>query len=536
MPQAIRNALDLVLDSVQCYKEYEGTQFGIDQYDLIQKGILKYALYVIFFAMLMGIFMYFMRQTVVVMSRLIEYDLRKELYAKYQELDYSFFKKNKTGDLLVSLFSLVIYAMYRVNPTLTFYTLLPLPFLSLSIFWVSNKIKQKSELIQIQLSRLTSIAQEVYSGIRIIKSYVSESRFGRMFKVENEIYQEKSLDLARVNALFFPLMILLISTSTLLTVLVGGWQVYKGQATPGNIAEFVIYVNMLTWPVTAIGWIASIVQQAEASQKRINEFLFTESLIKDSANAIEIDRYDIEFDQVSFTYENTGIKALDKVSFKLNEGEKVVILGRTASGKTSIAELLLRMYEVTSGEIKVGGQAIQNIKLKPLREAMAYVPQDLFLFSDTVSNNIKFGNDQLNQAEIEEYAQYASVHEDILSLPEQYDTMVGERGVTLSGGQKQRVAIARALIKNPQIVILDDCLSAVDTDTEQRILNLLNVKLKDKTAILITHRIYNLMDFDNIIVLDEGRIVEQGTHDKLMEKAGHYFNMYTQQNANKQAV
>ncbi len=553
MPQAIREALDFVFENIKQYRLFEDFELQKNFLGVINKNLIQFALLVLVFAIIMGIFMYFMRQTIIVMSRLIEYDLRKVIYDHYQELDIAFYKKNKTGDMmsritedvskvrmylgpailyginLTSLFVIVIISMFRVSTTLSLYTLIPLPFLSLSIYIVSSIIHKKSAVIQKQLGTLTSIAQEVYSGIRIIKSYVQETRFGKYFLHESNEFKDKSLELAKVNALFFPLMMLLISISTIITVYVGGIEVVKGNITPGNIAEFVIYVGMLTWPVTSIGWIASIIQQAAASQHRINEFLDTPSQINSDSSETFTLNENIEFQDVSFTYKDTGIKAISNFNLTINKGEKIAIIGKTASGKTTIAELLLRMYDVSEGAIHIDGKKIKSINLGALRKDIAYVPQDLFLFSDTIENNIGFGVNDYDLDEVMQYAEYASIHDEIAELPKGYDSLVGERGVTLSGGQKQRISIARALIKKPDIVILDDCLSAVDTKTEQKILNYLNTELKDKTAIIITHRIQSLIDFDQIIVMEDGKIAEQGTHKELLAKKGYYYDILEQQ-------
>lgn len=554
MPATIREALDYVVSTAQEYKT-TGNENLLSE---VGSATLTYGLYLFGFAAMMGIFMYFMRQTIIVMSRLIEYDMRKELFGHYEKLDLAFFKRNKTGDLmarisedvtkvrmylgpailyginLTSLVVMAVYSMVKVNPTLSLYTLLPLPFLSLSIYWVSSIIHDKSATIQKQIARLNSIAQEAYSGIRVLKSYVKEEEFKDYFLDENEVFKSKSLELAKVNALFYPLMILLISASTLITVVVGGIHVAKGIATPGNIAEFVIYVNMLTWPVTSVGWIASIIQQADASQQRINEFLKTKPTIGTPTNKeLQIDG-NIEFKNVSFTYPDTGIEALRNISFSLKKGEKMAILGKTASGKSTIASLLLRMYDTTSGQILIDENNIQGVNLMDLRKQVGYVPQDVFLFSDTIADNVAFGSTDADLQKVKQYVEYAAVREDIERLPEQYDTVVGERGVTLSGGQKQRVSIARAFIKEPQIIILDDSLSAVDTTTEQQILNYLKSALQDKTAIIITHRIHQMLDFDQIIVLDQGEIIEKGTHDSLMDAKGTYFEMVEQQSIDHQ--
>jgi len=552
-PQMIRYALDLVIENIGLYNLTEGYDSQAVLFAQLGKILLFFGGLVLLLALLMGIFMYFMRQTIIVMSRLIEYDIRKELFGHYEDLNLAFYKKNNTGDLmsritedvskvrmylgpgilyginLVSLFVFVIWSMLSVSPTLTFYCLLPMPFLSISIYYVSNLINKKSTVIQEQLATLNSTAQEVYSGIRVVKSYVQESAMIRFFAGQSDDYKDKSMALAKVNAMFFPLMILLVGASTVLTIYVGGILVAKGTVTPGNIAEFVIYINMLTWPIAALGWIASIVQQAAASQKRINEFLNTEPAIQNPVeNAVSLAGA-VEFQSVNFVYPDSGIKAINNLTFKLQAGHKMAIIGKTGSGKTTIADLLLRMYDVSDGSIKIDGTDIRQHDLANLRKRIGYVPQDIFLFSDTIAGNVAFGKRDATRSEVEKFTRYAAVYEDIAGLPKGFDTMVGERGVTLSGGQKQRVSIARALIKEPDIVILDDCLSAVDTTTEQQILGYLNGELKDKTSIIITHRIYSSLQFDHIIVLDDGHIQEQGTHEELITQNGYYAQVFEQQ-------
>jgi ATP-binding cassette subfamily B protein len=573
-PKVIRDALDTVVEQVRHYKETGGIAAHPEAFEELGNQIAWFGAAVIALAIMMGLFMFFMRQTIIVMSRLIEYDIRKEIFAHYETLDLAFYKRNSTGDLmsrisedvskvrmflgpailygldLSFLFVLAISSMLRVSVPLTLWSLLPLPFLSISIYWVSTVINKRSEKIQRQLSKLTSTAQEVYSGIRVVKSYGQEAAMGRYFAEESELYRQKSLGLIRIDAFFFPLMLLMVGASTIITVYVGGLQVVKGNITAGNIAEFVIYINMLTWPVTAIGWIASLTQQAAASQKRINEFLHTKPTITNPASngqaanalaetvtdsgqtpATSVYQGHVVFENVGFVYPDTGIRALERVSFEIKPGQKLAIIGRTGAGKTTIADLLVRMYDVSEGRILLDGKDLREHDLFMLRRRIGYVPQDVFLFSDTVLGNISFGKEGLTREEAEFYAKRAAVHDDIVSLPKGYESLVGERGVTLSGGQKQRVSIARAFAKQPDIILLDDCLSAVDTHTESRILGYLDQALSDKTAIIITHRIYSMLKFDKIIVLEDHQIVEEGTHEELIRLGGYYAEMYEKQSA-----
>ncbi len=588
-PQVIRDALDTVVERVGFYKEHGGIAAHPEAMGELSSKIAWFGAAVIGLALLMGMFMFFMRQTIIVVSRLIEYDMRKEMFAHYERLDLAFYKRNSTGDLmsrisedvskvrmflgptilygldLTFLFVLTISAMLNVSLELTLWSLLPLPFLSISIYYVSTLINRRSEKIQQQLAVLTSTAQEVYSGIRVVKSYVQEKAMGRWFTEQSEEFRQKSLKLIQIDAFFFPLMALMIGISTIITVYVGGLLVVEtaglpvgdpAKITAGNIAEFVIYINMLTWPVTAIGWIASLTQQAAASQKRINEFLNTKPTIvnptpdpspKKEGSAthttspllfrggvgggVEGLRGHIRFENVTFVYPDTGIKALDNVSFEILPGQKMAIVGRTGSGKTTIADLLVRMYDATEGRILIDGKDIREHDLANLRRRMGYVPQDVFLFSDTVYGNIAFGREDVTREQAEFYAKSAAVHKDIAELPKGYDTMVGERGVTLSGGQKQRVSIARAFAKQPDVVLLDDCLSAVDTNTESQILGYLENALADKTAIIITHRIYSMLQFDKIIVLDNHQITEEGTHEELLAQGGYYAELFEKQSA-----
>lgn len=550
IPREIRKALNYVQEQLNL-ADGQSITSGIT--GELGRALLLFAGVVLLLSVLKGVLMYFMRQTIIVNSRLIEYDMRKEIFLQLERLDLAFYKRNKTGDImsrisedvnkvrmylgpavlyginLMFLFGMTIYAMFQVNVRLTWFTLAPLPLLSLSIYYVSSKINKKSEQIQAQLSHLNSTAQEVYSGIRVVKSYTKEAQFVDFFDGESDKYKVQSLDLARIKAFFHPLMILMVSLSSLLVIYIGGIEVSKGTITYGNIAEFIIYVNMLTWPVTAIGWIASIIQEAEASQKRINYLLETEPDITNPSQETYPVLGDIVFDKVSFTYPDTGIEALRDVSFELRPGQKMAIVGRTASGKSTVADLVLRLFDPTSGVIKIDGKPLIQHNIDLLRSHIGYVPQDVFLFSETVANNISFGQRAADRATIEAFAEFAAVKDDIESLPEGFDTRVGERGVTLSGGQKQRVSIARAFIKNPEIVILDDALSAVDTTTERKILDYLTGTLAHKTAIIITHRISSLLQYDKILVLDEGRVVEMGTHDELMSLGGAYAEMVEQQ-------
>ena len=552
-PRMVRFALDEVVATASVHPLLDGFTLQGDFREAMGGQLLWFGALVLVFALTMGVFMFFMRWTLIVMSRLIEYDLRKEVYDHYQRLDTAFYKRNSTGDLmsritediskvrmylgpailysinLVFLFILVIQAMVRVDPTLTMYSLLPLPVLSLSIYYVSELINRKSARIQGQLSALTAMAQEVYSGIRVIKSYVRERTMIAHFAGESDRYKTFSMDLAKTDALFMPFIVLMIGVSTIITVYIGGLRVFDGSITAGNIGEFVIYVNMLTWPVTSIGWVASIIQQAEASQQRINEFMASRPSLADGNMGLDGPIGSIAFRKVGFTYPDTGIEALKDFDLEVKQGQKVAIVGRTGSGKTTVAELLLRMYDPVSGCVEVNGEDVRQWRVKSLREGIGYVPQDVYLFSDTVYGNIAFGRPDVDRERVELVARQAAVDDEIRRLPSGYDTLVGERGVTLSGGQKQRISLARALLRDSPLLVLDDCLSAVDTDTEKQILGHLDQSALGRTVILITHRITGLASFDQVIVMDRGRIVERGSHDDLLGQGGLYADMFAQQ-------
>lgn len=552
-PQVIRYSFDLVKENIGYYQLFSGFELQTNFYKVFSGVLFFFGSTVLLLSLLKGVFMYLMRQTIIVMSRYIEYDMKNEMYAHYQQLSTAFYKRNNTGDLmsrisedvsrvrmytgpaimyainLIVLFVFVIWAMLSVNVELTLYVLIPLPILSITIYYVNSIINQKGEKIQERLSALTTDAQQVYSGIRVVKSYVKEKIFWQQFEKNAEAYKKESVDLVKVEAYFNPAMMLLIGLSTIITIYVGGIQVIAGEITTGNIAEFVMYVNMLTWPVTALGWIVSIIQRAAASQKRINEFLNEPIDIKTPTNIPFDFKGSIEFKNVTFIYPDTGIKALDNISFSIDKGKKMAIVGRTGSGKTTIAELLLRMYDVSSGEILLDGKNIKTLNLNDIRKQIGYVPQDVFLFSDSLENNIIFSPNSNKEISAATAAKNASVNDDILNFKDGYKTIVGERGITLSGGQKQRISIARSIIKNPSVIILDDCLSAVDTKTEKIILSNLKDVLLNKTSIIITHRISSLLTFDQIIVLDRGKIIEDGTHAELLKNKGFYASMHEKQ-------
>lgn len=553
--QVIRYAIDFVQDTLAVYPIFDDPDFNAFYQDSLTQAIVLFAIVVISLALLKGFFMYLMRQTIIVMSRLIEYDLKNEVFLKYERLHMAFYKRNNTGDLmnrisedvsrvrmyvgpaimytinLIVLFVMVVATMLSVNPKLTAYVLTPLPVLSFLIYWVSQKINQRSERVQARLSDLSSFVQEAFSGIRVIKAYNRLPEREHEFAEQSNDYKTTSLELVKVNALFMPTMILLIGLSTILTIYIGGLLTIDGSISPGNIAEFVIYVNMLTWPVASVGWVTSLVQRAAASQKRINEFLQTENDIENPSSEPFQTNGHIRFDNVSFTYPDSGVVALSNVNFDLKQGKSLAIVGHTGSGKSTIANLLCRMYDVTEGVIHIDGNDIRSINLDDYRDSIGYVPQEVFLFSDTISNNISFSTTiaDTDSEAVQQAARDADVYSNISEFPKGFDTRVGERGITLSGGQKQRISIARAIVKRPSILIFDDCLSAVDTETEEKILSNLKRIMDGKTTLIISHRVSSVKHCDEIIVLDDGAIVERGTHQNLIDNQGVYYDIHEQQ-------
>lgn len=549
----MRYAIDYVTDSFKVYRLFEGTGLSESVFDRLEVGVLILGAIMILMAFLRGFFLFLVRQTLIVMSRKVEYDLKNEVFEQYQNLPLSFYRKNNTGDLmnrisedvsqvrmylgpgimyginLLVLFPMVIYEMLKVNVELTIYALLPLPILSLSIYFVNNVINKRSEKIQESLSDLSTYVQEAFSGIRVLKAFVREKDSADKFANESEKYKYRSLRLTFVNALFFPLIMALIGLSIILTIYIGGSQVIKGEITYGNIAEFVIYVNMLTWPVTALGWITSINQRAAASQKRINQFLQEKNHIISTENLQRDIKGDVSFKNVTFDYPDSGIRALDGISFDVKAGESIAIIGTTGSGKSTIANLMLRLYDTSSGSISVDGKDIKAYDISNLRSQMGYVPQEVFLFSDTIQNNIAFGSDNISLDEVVQATKDADLFENINDFPKGLQTILGERGITLSGGQKQRASIARAIVRNPKVLILDDALSAVDTNTENTILNSLSRIMKGRTTVIISHRVSSAKLADKIIVLDDGKIIEHGTNESLLAQGGVYKELYEKQ-------
>lgn len=544
-PYITGQAANLIAGSLQ-----QGTGHSLQA---ISRDILFLFLKYLAVALLAGCFTFLMRQMIIVVSRLIEFDLKNEIYEHYQQLDLAFYRKNNTGDLMnritedvsrvrmyigpaimytTNLLFTIVFAisfMLYLDKTLTLYVLIPLPILSFLIYFINEKIEKASTSIQAKLSDLTTTAQETYSGIRVVQAYTRENEMLQHFEQESELYKTKQLALAKIDAIYFPSMTFLIGCSIIIVVYAGGMHVGSHRINVGVLVSFLGYVNMLMWPVSSLGWTASLIQRAIASQKRINEFLHYQPTVKNEGTLTNPITGHIRFENVSFTYPDTGIQALKNISFQLEPGQRIAIIGKTGSGKTTIADLLLRMYHTTTGNIIIDGHDIQSYHLQSLRKQIGFVPQDVFLFSETITENISFGIDTSDTATAARYAHLASIGKEIESFPKKYNTMVGERGVTLSGGQKQRISIARALIKQPNVLVLDDSLSAVDTATEKQIQQNLDEVLRGKTAIIITHRIFSLIHFDQILVLENGIIAEQGTHDDLLKAGGIYFDIYQKQ-------
>lgn len=551
--QVVGHAFNLITENILIYQLFNGFDRQQVIYDIFSYSLFFFGALILVLYLLRGLFLFFMRQTIILMSRHIEYDMKNEIYAHYQRLSIGFYRRNNTGDLMnratedvnrvrmyvgpaimytintTVLFCLIIYFMFDVNSTLAIYCLLPLPLLVVTIYYVNTVINQKSEKIQEQLSRLSSFVQEKFSGIRVIKSYVRETHTQDVFANESITYKNNAMGLVKVQALFYPSMLLLVGLSTILTVYIGGKQVMEGAITPGNIAEFIVYVNQLTFPVTMLGWVTTLIQRAAASQKRINEFLQLQPDITSTNTEEPILNGKISFKDVNFTYPDTGIKALKNISFEIAQGQFIAIIGRTGSGKSTLANLIMRMYDADSGRIEVDGEELRTINLSNYRNQIGFVPQEVFLFSDTIKNNIAFGLSEIKGDEVERAAKNAAVYHNIVDFDLKFETMLGERGITLSGGQKQRVSIARALIKEPKLLIFDDCLSAVDTKTEEEILSNLGKIMKNKTSIIIAHRISTIKNADKIIVLEDGEIIEQGTHSELLSNNSTYAEMYDNQ-------
>jgi ATP-binding cassette subfamily B multidrug efflux pump len=575
-PVVVRDGIDFLADALRVKKDLETDQIlqapssfqhiaswmGSSASDItlnssnyadtvVRMGLLLALLYLVMF-IVKGVFLFYQRQALIVMSRHIEYDLKNEVYNKYQDLDAAFYKRNRTGDLMnrisedvnrvrmytgpavmytLNLIVMVVMCtvvMLQIDVELTLYTLSPLPFMMLAIYYVSQTINKKSELVQQQQSRLSAMVQETISGIRVLRAFHREGHYSTSFTDESATYRGKQLSLVRIDALFMPVIVILVGLSTILTVYVGAHKVMAGEISPGVIVQFVFYVNILTWPFAVVGWVTSLVQKAEASQGRINEFLQTRPDIQSPTKPVAFSAGTIQFEHVSLIYDDSGVKALDDVSFTIEKGKTLGVIGRTGSGKSTIAQLMPRMMDPTSGKITIDGKELSTVSLSELRNQIGYVTQEVFLFSDSIRNNIRFGCDP-SEEDIIEAARRADVHNNIMAFPDGYDTLLGERGINLSGGQKQRISIARAIAKNPDILIFDDCLSAVDTQTEDRIIKGLRKVMQDKTSIVIAHRISTIKDADQIIFLDQGKVMARGTHEELLAQDGAYAALYRKQ-------
>ncbi len=553
--QITRNALDVVVGNIDSVKLFEKMGLRSELLHNLSFSIFLFGCLLILMAILKGVFMFLMRQTIIVMSRLVEYDQKNEIYNQYQKLGFDFYSQENTGDLmnrisedvgrvrmyvgpavmytinLIVMFTLIIWSMYHVNARLATYVLLPIPIISFLVYTVQDHISKRSELVQEKLSEISVFIQELFSGIRVAKAFARESHFIADYEKRSEEYKDVSMELVKVNAMFMPSMLLLVGLSTIITVYFGSIEVLNERLTIGNIAEFVIYVNMLTWPVASMGWVVSIVQRSSASQRRIDEFLTKTPNVKSGNVSVKAVGFSIKFKNVSVKYSNSNLMALDDISFDVVAGDSLGIIGKTGAGKSTIVQLLLRFFDPETGSISVNGNMLRDINLENYREQIGCVPQEVFLFSDTIANNISFGiKSEVAKNDIEWAAKQAVIYDNILQFQEGFETVVGERGITLSGGQKQRVSIARAIIKRPSMLIFDDCLSAVDTITEERILNNLNEVMKGKTTFLVSHRISTVKNAHQIIVLDKGRIVERGDHEMLIKNKGIYYEMYLVQN------
>lgn len=558
--QMVRSSFELVADNIRQAAEMNPGSEKEAFLEGVEAAVFQYGLMIVAMALLRGLFLFFMRQTIIVMSRHIEFDQKNDIYSQYQRLPLSFYRKNNTGDLmarisedvsrvrmytgpaimyginLIVLFFMVISYMLSVSVEFTLYVLLPLPVLSVSVYFINTEIEKRSERIQRSLSNLSTFVQEAFSGIRVLKAYGREEDSVQKFTLESNEYRNRSIDLGNINAWFSPMILSMIGLSTILTVYVGGQQAMAGKISTGNIAEFLIYVNMLTWPVTSLGWVISIAQRAAVSQERINEFLQAKNEIVSEVNLENSIQGQVEFRNVSFTYSDTGIEALKKVSFTALPGQSIGILGNTGCGKSTLANLVVRLFDAQSGEVLIDGKPIRDYNPHALRRQMSYVQQDVFLFSDSIRNNILFGNPEKGEEAMRNASRQADLLENVEGFEKGFDTVIGERGITLSGGQKQRVSIARALVLKPKVLILDDCLSAVDTKTEHTILQHLKEEMVDKTTLIISHRISSVQLADTILVMEDGAIVQSGSHEQLVQVEGPYKLLYEKQLLNEEAA